>query len=1026
MGSEVPRSSKVVALAALLTLSFTLALVPTAHGLPLSVGWRLQSFGERVCVASSLSSQSVDPSVSSSLLARMGVRRLRDTGLSGRGVTVAVVDTGLDPSRFPPGTIVDWVDVTAEGVVITGGPYRITDEKVKLDDVTLDVSAVPSRSGYVRIGRWSPSSLGRNSGLKEVLGGADPLMVVVTDPSSKGVYDTVYVDANEDGIFSPGEELPLYSKSQAYLAVYGTEKTPRPLVVVLSDLRANGQVVVLGFDGHGHGTASASILAGKAGGFDPICPDIRIIAIKAVDSSGMTTWELVSGALNLAAERGAEVVLVSIAPKDRSVDSSAISETLERVSRRCLVVLAAGNSGPGLGSLPSYAGMPGTLVVGGYMPSESQRIFGVSADRDLFWPWSSCGPNSAGVTVDLVAPAVVPALFPVWKAEEGQAYVFEGTSAAAACVAGAACLATQKAKEIGLKDIPEAVRRVLVESAEPLDGIPAVEQGAGAVNAGLAVDALPVLFNRVQTRIVFKWNGGYQTGAFWDRSKTPGMIPFTIDNLSPLPLFLRLEHPGWLNLKSNGVDIPAASERSSALLFLPDPLPGLYSGFLIGDDPTLGGTELRSLITIVKPRDCSGNKSFSIRVPLETGRLRREYFHIPLFAETLKIELEVGTTSDRRPRGRGSLVVYDPEGKCVYEGPWIGAGTGRLKSSCLISMPSPGTWEAVVVTDPLSQSYGVTDQQFFQLSASAGGMVCEEAVSGQVAQFDGRRTEAGALVKWLNSGPPFAGQVFVSDRDKSYFERKRLWVSWSASTVEALPRIGEGIDYLYVSIQNPHNPEASLALYLYKYDEVQKKWVEVPGSLQIHGSRTAVFLENPPGGEYVAYIEAGGSDREGTYVEWVAVMARAAPDWQIVCDGTPTRTVKWWAWNEEKRFEIRRKVPASSDRSTSLLFTVWDAQAGKLKGILPVEIQSQSHRPVVSALKGETVGDLRFMTLKAWDRQTGKPVDACVCVGELWYQLFRGEATFLVPTSRPAQPKKVSVDGMTFLLDKVTGEGPAS
>lgn len=1007
----------------LLTLSFNPRLVvPIASCLPVPVTWKSASSDERVSVASALASQPVDPSVSSSLLRRMGASRLREEGLSGRGVTVAVIDTGLDPSRFAPGTVVDWVDLTAEGVVITEGPYRTNDDKVQLYDVTLDVSAVPSRSGYVRIGRWLPSSLYGDSALKETFGDANPLMIVVTDRNSKGVYDTVYVDANQDGVISVSEELPLYSKSQAYLRAYGTESTPESLVVVLSDLKGNGQVVVLGFDGHGHGTAAASVLAGTAQEYEPVCPGARLLAIKAVDSTGMTTWELVSRGINLAAERGADVALLSIAPRDRSADSSAISQTLERASDRCLVVMAAGNSGPGLGSLPSYAGVEGTLVVGGYMPPESQTILGVSGSRDLLWPWSSCGPNSSGVTVDLLAPAVVPALFPAWRSEEGRAYAFEGTSAAAACVAGAACLAIEKAREIGLRDIPTAVRSVLVENAEPLEGISAVEQGAGALNAGLAVDALPILFRRSDARIVFKWDAGYQLGAFWDRSKTPGMIPFKVENLSPRPLFLRLEYPTWLQLKSDQMDVPAAGEQSSVLWFLSDPLPGLYSGFLTGDDPSLAGAELRSLVTIIKPRDCTGNKSFDIRVPLETGKLRREYFQIPLFAETLKVELGVGTTQDRKPRGRGSLLVYDPEGNCVYEGPWIGVGTDLLKSSCLINLPSAGTWEVVVVTDPLSQSFGVTEQ-FFQLSVSTGGMVCQEEVPVKTAKADGGMMEAGVSVKWLNSGGPFTGQVFVSDWEKSFFDHRRVYVSRLASTVESLPTIGEGMEYLYVSIENPDDPQASLALYLYKYDEAQKKWVEVPGSPQTQEKRTSVFVENPAPGEYVAYIEAAGSKSDGTYVEWVAAVAGAAPDWEVLCDGTLTRTVKWWGWNEEKRLDIRRKEPEPSDRSASLVLTIWDAEAGKLKGILPVEIGRQSERPVVSALTGQTVGDLRFMTLKAWDRLTGKPVDACVYLGGLWYQLFRGEATFLVPASRPEVPTEVSVDGVTFILDTVAGAG---
>lgn len=979
--------------------------------------------GGRVVVASVPSRESsVNPALSLAFLEKMGVMRLREASLTGQGITVGVVDTGIDPSRFGSGVIADWVDLTAEGTVKTDGPFSIRSGTVEFKGIALDVSRVVSRSGYVRIGEWSASNLPSDALLRQTLGPRQPLLVLVSDRNSPGTYDTVYIDANEDRVFSPGEELPLYSRSRAFLPVYAYDESHGPLVVVMSAIMDNGRGVVLGFDGHGHGTAAASVLAGREEGYEAICPAVRILAIKAVDSTGMTTWELVSRGIDIAVDRRADVILVSIAPKDPSVDSPEVSRALKRAAGQSIVVMAAGNAGPGLGSLPQYAGSPGAVVVGGYLPSESQHMLGLSLGQAVFWPWSSCGPNSRGVTVDLVAPAAYPALLPAWGWEE-EAYVLEGTSAAAACVAGVAALLTERARSLGRRDLPDIIRRALVEGARPIAGIQIVEQGAGALDAWGAAELLPVLESKGSARIVFKWDDSYQPDAFWDRSRTPGMVPFRVDNLFPFPLSLELSYPEWLRLKSDRLNIAAVDQVSSVAWFEPQLAHGLYSGFLIGDDPSRVGTELRALITMVKPREWIDRRAFSTQALLQTGAIRREYFRIASSVETLTVIMDVGTLPDGRPRGRGSLFVYDPRGNCVYQGAWVGAGAEGRRISCQINLPTPGTWEMVIISDPQSQLFG-TSELLFKLSVGTAGLVCDSEELAQANERTEGQAATDVVLHWRNLGAAFTGRLALSDAGSTFLVQKRIWVSRTTAAVESLPRVEEGTEYLYVSMANPEDPAVSMVLYLYRYEASQKKWVEAASSSPGPDGPVTIFVKNPPPGDYVAYLEVTGCSGDGTHVQWAALGGRSSEDWEVLCDGTPAGIVMWGE-GESRTLDLRPKQSAAPGSEASLLLAIWDTATGTLRGFLPIRVQPPSKRPVVALLSGQTVGELQFVTLRAWDRTSGKPVDACVSVGGVWYQLFRGEATFIAPVSDINGPIQVVFKGITFSIQKsFSGSGP--
>ncbi|MDI6903710.1 MAG: S8 family serine peptidase, partial [Methanocellales archaeon] len=232
-------------------------------------------------------------------------------------------------------------------------------------------------------------------------------------------------------------------------------------------------------DLHGHGTHCAGIAAGEkntTSGVRGVAPGASLLNAKVLNQSGtgLTSWFL-SG-IEWSMNNHADVLSMSLGSwQGDGTGRDPISEAVANAASQVVVVVAAGNEGPGEATIASPAvAYNATIAVA------------ASDMYDTIANFSSRGPTGDGrVGVDLAAPGVaIIAPNATWE-EAGEYYaVYSGTSMSAPHVAGAVALLLQANSTL----TPGDVERTLKNSADDISGI--LEQGAGRLDVYDAYDAL--------------------------------------------------------------------------------------------------------------------------------------------------------------------------------------------------------------------------------------------------------------------------------------------------------------------------------------------------------------------------------------------------------------------------------------------------------------------------------------------------------------------------------------------------------
>jgi hypothetical protein len=451
-------------------------------------------------------------------------------GFGGRGVTIALLDTGVD--RFHPalhGRVREGFDVVAndESALAEAAPGRPADLErhgTQLAGILVGAGGPGLPDGIaprasllpIRVGGWQPDATGEFAvyartdqmiaGLERavdpnqdgdaqdaarvaVLGLAEPFAAFPDSPTARAVagalaLDTlVVVPAGNDGPAGP-----------RYGRVSGPGGAAAALTVGAADLRPETRTVRVTLRaGLEVAFARAVSLAGSDAPAETLSLPVAAPR-RQRGPSGLTLEDFFdSRGVSLVAGRAA-LVPAGDAPErvaEAAVRAGAAAVVLHGARLPSEALALAGSTAVPVVSVPSDAATK-TLNALGRGASASISIGGtksdVNRDASRVAVFSSRGLAYDGrVKPDLVAPGVSLLAAEPGENENGTARygIVSGSSAAAAVVAGSAALLAQARSDLDALSL----KGVLVGSAQPLAGESVRAQGAGVVDLGAAAAA---------------------------------------------------------------------------------------------------------------------------------------------------------------------------------------------------------------------------------------------------------------------------------------------------------------------------------------------------------------------------------------------------------------------------------------------------------------------------------------------------------------------------------------------------------
>lgn len=666
--------------------------------------------------------------------------------LDGRGLVVAVLDTGVDPlasglQKTSAGAVkvLEARDFSGQGDVELA-EVRVTGERTAtVDGQTL--RGLPAPAGEAWLGWFAESQIGpaelrdlnRNGQRNDKLA----LLVWRTGP---GPDDTAFaLDLDGNGDFAGERVVRPYHVAQELIALQGGRPDrDLALLSLAAEVDWRKQTAQLHFCDGSHGTHVAGIIAGYRmfgqDGWDGVAPGAQVLSLKIghnARSGGATPSGAFAAALEFAgawsSRHNRPVVLnASYGVGSGTEAQSAIDRLTDDVIRRhplLTVAYSAGNSGPGVSTVGTPAGADLALAVGAVLPKASAAaLYGGALQQDELFAFSSRGAELA--KPEVVAPGAAAASVPIW--DDGE--IKQGTSMASPQVAGAmlrvwAALLYQPGRapndpltagwHSGL------VRRAIQTTARPLAGYTALDQGSGMVDLPSAAARVvelakktahaPLLGLRFRgqtagqsqpTPALFLRNGApgpvdLQTANWKISAVLAAAMPETAREQFSLPIRLR-STASWVQLKRP--DVLLRGERPSsvelALALPPGTKPGLHVAEVLAEHE--GVVLGRSHVAVVVPHKfaADGQPLRFAGVQLPAGKVWRAFVWLPAHARHVQVDVKRAANQPCEV----ALALHDPDGHRIRPAQ---RSASRSKAVDALWQASgkevqPGVWEVTV------------------------------------------------------------------------------------------------------------------------------------------------------------------------------------------------------------------------------------------------------------------------------------------------------------------------------------------